>query len=249
MARTNSLLNLIEQIVEAETSTTKAFHYVSEEEESGARKKFSRTFHFPWSQGATDDDKTHSITDIEQMFTGREVVISEKLDGENTTIYSDGFCHARSLDSAHHASRTYAKAKAAEIGCDLPKGWRLVGENVYAKHSIAYSELPDYFILFGIVDDKNNARPWTEVEEWSELLGIPHVPVIYKGIWDQDKVMKLYPFKSKVGGDTAEGYVVRIADGFPMSQYAQNTAKFVRKNHVQTDQHWSLAPVVPNKKV
>jgi len=251
MPRSNRrLLNLIEQIVEDETSTTKSFHYVSEEEEGGSseRRKFSRTFHLPWSLGATDDDKTYTLKEVEQMFDGKEVVISEKIDGENSTVYSDGFCHARSVDSAHHPSRTFLKAKAKQIGCDLPKGWRLVGENVYAKHSIAYTELPDYFILFGVVDEKNIARPWDEVEEWAALLDIPHVPVIWRGIWDTKKIMGLYPFKSKVGGEVAEGYVVRMANSFPMDQYVQNTAKFVRKNHVQTDRHWSLATVVPNKK-
>lgn len=115
------------------------------------KQKYPRTFHLPWSQGATDDDKTHSLADIERMFAEQSVVITEKLDGENTTIYWNGECHARSLDSSNHPSRDYVRAKAREIASmAIPQGWRLMGENLYAKHSIGYDRLPGYFVLFGI---------------------------------------------------------------------------------------------------
>ena len=32
------------------------------------RIKYPRTFHIPWSPGATSDDKTHGAATIEQMF-------------------------------------------------------------------------------------------------------------------------------------------------------------------------------------
>jgi hypothetical protein len=35
-----------------------------------------------------------------------------------------------------------------------------------------------------------------------------------------------------------EGYVIRIADQFNLSDFNKKVAKFARKNHVQTDQHW-----------
>jgi hypothetical protein len=241
-----TIKNLIEELVtERLESGSKTLSFVKENSE---RIKYGRTFHLPWSLGATDDDKTHGEDDLDTIFGGKEVIVTEKLDGENTSIYSDGTCHARSLDSANHPSRTYVRAKAAQIGCDLPKGWRLVGENLFAKHSIDYENLPDYFIIFGIVDNNNIARSWDEVEEWSQLLEIPHVPVIYRGIWDPDKIKKLYPFSSKMGGKQAEGYVVRMADSFPMSEMSYNLAKFVRKDHVAPNTvHWQSATVVPNK--
>ena len=60
------------------------------------RIKYPRTPHFPWSPGATDDDKI--LQDL-SVFDKQPVVITEKMDGENTTIYADGYIHARSLDS------------------------------------------------------------------------------------------------------------------------------------------------------
>lgn len=212
--------------------------------------KYPRTFHLPWSEGATDDDKTHSLEVAEAMFRGREVVITEKVDGENTTIYATGECHARSLDSAGHVSRDYVRAKAQEIASlGFPQGWRIMGENLFAKHSIKYDLLPDYFVVFGIADALNVARPWGEVEEWANLLGLPFAPVVWRGVWDSKKVRSLYPFPSAFGADVAEGYVVRVAGEFPMDSFDRYAAKFVRANHVQTDTHWMQAEVVPNHRV
>jgi hypothetical protein len=209
--------------------------------------KFPRTYHLPWSLGATDDDKTHTLADIEKMFGGKEVVITEKMDGENTTIYANGMSHARSLDSGHHPSRSYVKNKAAEIKGQMSENWRVVGENLYARHSIAYSALPDFFVMFGIVNEKNIALSWNDVEEWGQLLDIPVAPVLYRGIWDAELTKKLYPFNSKLGTTVAEGYVVRIAASFSMDEFSSHVAKFVRANHVTTSEHWSHLAVIPNK--
>ena len=213
--------------------------------------KYPRTFHLPWSLGATDDDKTHTEEAIDKMFGGKEVIVTEKMDGENTTIYSSGECHARSTSSQGHPSRDYVKGKAREIGCmGAPEGWRFMGENLYAKHSIEYDLLPDYFVLFGVADASNTARSWDEVEEWASLLDIPHAPVVWRGRWDTDKVMGLYPFKSMLTSKgPAEGYVVRVAGAFPMANFDKYVAKFVRKNHVQPDsEHWMHQTVQPNKR-
>jgi len=210
------------------------------------KRKYPRTFHLPWSEGATDDDKTHSYADIETMFGNREVVVTEKLDGENTTIYGDGCSHARSLDSGYHPSRSHVKSKAAEIKGQIHPAWRIMGENAFARHSIEYNDLPDFFLMFGMSDENNIALSWDDVVEWGQLLEIPTVPVIYRGLWDSKKIKNLYPFDSRCGGTVAEGYVVRIADSFCMDNFTNNVAKFVRANHVTTSQHWSHMEVVAN---
>ena len=87
---------------------------------------------------------------------GREVVVTEKLDGENTTMYTD-YIHARSLDSHHHPSRDWVKQLHGEIGYKIPVGWRVCGENMYARHSIVYYDLTTYFYGFSIWDETNTA--------------------------------------------------------------------------------------------
>ena len=211
-------------------------------------QKFSRTYHLPWSLGATDDDTTHPPEDVERMFGGLEVVATEKMDGENTTIYWNGRTHARSLNSGAHPSRDAVRALAADLGSrGIPRRWRLVGENLYARHSIPYDQLPGYFLLFGVINDENVALPWEEVEEWAALLELPTAPVLYRGGWDPKVIKGLWPRRSSASSsETAEGYVVRPAGSFPMEAYAHHTAKFVRPNHVQTNDHWMHAAVVPN---
>lgn len=36
----------------------------------------------------------------------------------------------------------------------------------------------------------------------------------------------------------SEGYVVRTVEGFAFDEFASHIAKWVRKGHVQTDEHW-----------
>jgi hypothetical protein len=177
-------------------------------------------------------------------FDGKIVVVTEKLDGENCTI-GRTYTHARSLDSLHHPSRAWVKGLQAQIGPDIPEGWRLCGENLFAKHSIGYEDLPSYFMLFSIWNGNNVCLSWDETEDWATLLGVKTVPVLYKGPWDPDKIADIFEKYSK--GKTVEGYVVRMAGSFPFGSFDQNIAKFVRAGHVQTGPHWMQQKMVPNK--
>lgn len=205
--------------------------------------KYPRTYHFPWSPGLQNDDR---VIEDENMFIRKDVVVTSKMDGENTTIYHNGYTHARSLDSSHHISRSIVKSIASSISYQIPNGWRLVGENMYAKHSIFYDALPSYFLLFSIWNDKNECLSWRETEEWSKLFNLSMVPVLYVGPWDEEKVKNCWTGVSKFGSEQ-EGYVVRNAESFHYDDFSKNVAKFVRKGHVQTDSFWMTQPIIPNK--
>ncbi|WP_211767419.1 RNA ligase family protein [Kutzneria sp. CA-103260] len=110
------------------------------------RIHYPRTPHLPWSPGAAADDLR--TTDL-SGFAGREVVVTEKLDGENTTLYRDGL-HARSLDSAHHPSRAWVKSLHGKVASAIPAGWRVCGENMYARHSVPYDRLDSWFYAFSV---------------------------------------------------------------------------------------------------
>ena len=102
------------------------------------RVKYPRTFHLPWSPGMNRDDRMMENTDV---FEGQQVMICEKLDGENTSEYKD-YIHARSLDSDSHPSRNWVKNHWAQHGYEIPEGWRVCGENMFAKHSFLQSTHP-----------------------------------------------------------------------------------------------------------
>lgn len=192
------------------------------------KKKYPRTFHLPWSLGATNDDK---VLNCVSQFVGKEVVITEKMDGENFTL-ANSYCHARSLDGANHPSQCWIKAFHAIIKDSIPEGYRICGEYMFAKHSIEYSNLTSYFYGFSIWEE-DKCLDWNSALDWFALLGITSVPVLYRGIWNEKAVKECWSPKSD-----KEGYVVRLADSFQYSEFKNSVAKFVRPNHVQTDEHW-----------
>jgi hypothetical protein len=195
------------------------------------RVKYPRTLHLPWSPGVSADDKVqHDLTVLQD----HEVVVTKKMDGENGSIYSDGYTHARSTSSGPHPSRDHLRALAARIAYDLPAGWRIVGENLWAQHSIAYRDLPAHFQVISIWD-RDRCLSWDETEGWCALLDLVTVPVLYRGpMLTQDGFARL--FAPHV--DTDEGYVVRVAEEFRLADFQRVVAKWVRAEHVTTGEHW-----------
>lgn len=195
--------------------------------------KYERTFHLPFSPGLHDDDKALKSCD---QFIGKRVIVSLKMDGENTTCYSDGHIHARSIDSRGGEDRAWVKKFLTENVCfNLPQDWRVCGENLWAEHSISYKELPSYFMGFSVWTDRNECLNWDETLEYFQLLNITPVPVIYDGSWDEKLIRAL---AENLDTSVHEGLVVRIADGFKYGDFRKSVAKWVRANHVQTVRHW-----------
>ncbi|MGW0840222.1 RNA ligase family protein [Streptomyces sp. NPDC002787] len=201
------------------------------------RTHYPRTRHLPWSPGASADDLR--VTDLSGL-RGREVVVSEKLDGENTTLYADGL-HARSLDSAHHPSRTWVKALQARIGPAIPEGWRVCGENMFARHSIAYDDLESWFYGFSVWDAEGRCLGWDRTVAFLRGLGVPVPRVLWRGVFDEKALRAL-----RLDLGRQEGYVVRVVDGFGAEEFGSRVAKWVRAGHVRTDTHWMHAAVIEN---
>lgn len=185
--------------------------------------RYQRTYHLPWSN-MTKDDRMLANT---SGFEGQEVVVTVKMDGANVTMYPD-YIHGRSVKPLSGQDSGMVKALHARIRHDIPAGWRLCGENLYAKHSIFYGSLPSYFFLFSVWDERNECLSWDETVEWAEMLGLTMVPVIYRGIWDAAKVHALY--QPQFEGSDMEGYVVRLARRFSYGEFRRSMAKFVRPN-------------------
>lgn len=209
--------------------------------------KYPRTLHLPWSD-TIGPDGDHVLSSA-RVFEGREVVVTEKLDGENTTLYRSHL-HARSLDSGHHPSRGWIKNFHARLGPHIPIGVRISGENLFALHSIPYDALPSYFLVFGVWrgdellswDDTAALCAHLELQSGEAL---PLVPVLFRGVWNEKAIRALYPRPSRFGPST-EGYVVRLARSIARADWNESAAKYVRPRHVQTGPHWMLKPVEKN---
>lgn len=201
-------------------------------------RKYGRTFHLPISPGATSDDKR--MLSLEGLFVD-DLVVTEKMDGENTTIHAGG-SHARSPDSRYHPSRDWLKAFAAGVSPQLSEGERIVGENLYARHSVGYDALPSYFLGFAWIV-KDIVQPWDDTLARFLELGIQPVPTLYRGAYRDGLLEEI---AEALDRDRQEGFVARVAGPFPVDEMAYRMGKYVRADHVQSDIHWTKAPIVAN---
>lgn len=202
--------------------------------------KYPRTPHLPFSASKTDDDKSLSSDGhFKEMIS---VVVTEKMDGENTTVYPNGKCHARSIDSIHKSYHSWLMNDIQNWCYKIPEHHRVCGEYMYAKHSIQYDALDSYFYGFSVWDG-SKCLSWDDTVDLFKKLSIQTVPVIYIGVYDTEKVKQLFETVVNKGG---EGIVVRTKDSFYIDEFSNNVAKCVRANHVQTDVHWSQSKLEIN---
>jgi hypothetical protein len=211
--------------------------------------KYPRTPHLPFSPGGTSDDRR--IESVEGFLCG-DVVVTEKMDGSNVCLEA-GACFARThAAKPNHESFSAFKALHATVSRRIPATIQVFGEWLYAKHSIKYTALPSYLMVFGVRDLATSQwASWSDVEMWAEELGVSTTPVLARESWlnrdwkVRDLVETYVTLPSRCGG-VREGVVLRLAGSFADSAFETSVAKWVRKGHIQTDKHWKSGPVVRN---
>lgn len=140
--------------------------------------KYPRTYHLPFSPGVSSDDKILPDT---ECFKNKEIVITEKMDGENTTIYND-YYHARSIDSKHSLYHSFLLGNILpNIQYIIPAYYHICGEYLYAKHSIYYDNLDSYFLIFSIWNN-NKCLSWDETIAFCKKYNLSIVPELWRGI-------------------------------------------------------------------
>ena len=198
--------------------------------------KYPRTPYWPTSPSIAPGDRV--IGDVE-IFTKVSVVITEKLDGSNTTLYK-GEATTRSGDSPawlgmakkHHAWKMFDS--------DV----YLYGEDIYGIHSIEYDPVEEDHTFYAFAAREGTRfMSWYETVNFATRMDIPTVPELYRGrlhsVEEIDRLLeKLHGQESMIGGER-EGLVLRIAYPFDASQFSKMVCKSVRPNHVQTDEHWT----------
>jgi hypothetical protein len=202
--------------------------------------KYPRTYHFINSPGLQNDDRLQK--DISNLI-GTPIVIMEKLDGENCG-FTKGGVYARS--HATYAIKPWnvgVRQMHSYLGKDIPEDIYLFGENMEGIHSIEYNNLKSFFYLFTV--KKNDIfLSWENVKEYAFLLDLEIAPILFEGIVNTEKelltlVEKLSKGESKLGSYMKEGIVCRNQNEFNASEFSNNVVKYVRKDHVKTDVHWT----------
>lgn len=202
--------------------------------------KYPKTPHWPQSAAPHKEHRYHKNPD---MFVGVEVVATEKLDGGNTSL-REGKTYSRSTGQpATEPWFDYVKAQHAPRTLMDPDQ-AIYGENMYAVHSIQYGPLPDFYHVFHVLHVPTMTFfAWDVTVAIAAQYGFMHVPVLFRGKFDSvrqiTEFMRDMTAQPSVYGPDREGVVLRIANEFPYSSFDENVAKYVRKNHVKTDVHWT----------
>jgi hypothetical protein len=213
-------------------------------------EKYGRTYHYPFSPGTTSDDRiNHEYwADIQNIET---LVHTEKLDGENNCLNKYGVfarSHAAPTSSPWTASiRQYWNLVQHDLG-----NLEVFLENLYAIHSLQYQRLNHHFYVFAI-REHDTWLSWEETKFYSSMLDLPVVPEIAViATPDSERGFKEFVLEIVNGPGafapvdtmtkkpcTMEGLVTRNAAAYSKEDFKHNVFKYVRKGHVQTDEHWT----------
>jgi atypical dual specificity phosphatase len=216
-------------------------------EESSHLIKFPRTPHALDLGGATRDDKVCSAGDLELLF-GSQIYVEEKMDGANMgiSISAEGklIVQNRShfITSSYHAQFAPLDKWIARHSSELwdilePGRHVLYGEWLYATHSVAYSELPDWFVVYDLFDKMENkfiSRP--VLEDIFKSTSICISPLIYSGEIKSRKILEsLVNGPSAFGADKREGIVIRACEG----RWLISRSKIVRSDFIPGNDRWN----------
>lgn len=150
----------------------------------------------------------------------------------------------------------YLKIKWSVIKHDLGD-LEIFGENLFAVHSLKYVSLEDHFYVFG-VRLHDTWLSWDETKFYAALLDFKTVPELLivnpidKNTYESqilDIVKGPSTYESMEKNEAAiympcrmEGIVSRNIEEYKVREFKMNVFKYVRKDHVKTDKHWSKAP-------
>jgi len=184
-------------------------------------------------------------------FADMPVVVTIKMDGSNVALRRDSM-GARNGDTANHKSFDMLKALHSGFRHQIPEGIEIFGEWLYAKHSILYTgslALRSYLQIFAAYD--MNWRvwlSWSDVVSLAYKIGYPVVPIVAAGTYKDWQLLNVVPtLGEEVIQDGHEGVVIRSIYPFHYGQFGTFLGKYVRENHVQTDDHWQAGPIVKNE--
>jgi RNA ligase len=211
--------------------------------------KFPRIMHFTFSPNAQNDDRIAGA-DWFKFLCGKKLMLTEKIDGECSAIKKDGVFARTHAVPNHNPWANFLWPIYDTISSELGD-LEIFGENMYAIHSIEYERLNSYFYVFA-VRERGIWKSWDETKFIAEYFGFQCVPVYTTdtelinntlNLTDRQLEATVEEVSRKSNlGSICEGCVVRVADEFPDpgdSTMGYKMLKYVRKNHVQTNEHWT----------
>jgi hypothetical protein len=217
--------------------------------------KFPHTPHLLWlGQGAPRHDKVLPPAEVAAFLAG-EVLVEEKVDGANLgiSLTPAGRLRAQSRGNYLAPGKSHAQwnllwpwlaQRQAALEDGLQAGLILFGEWCYARHSVPYDALPDWFLSFDILEI--GSRRFWSVErrnQWLQARDIVPVPPVSRGGFQKNQIPSLMG-QSMVGHVPMEGIYLRREK----AGYLEARAKVVSVAfQQQIEEHWTRRPLVPNR--
>ena len=216
--------------------------------------KFPSTPHLITMPGVdVRGDKVLTPAECEE-FLGHELTIEEKVDGANLGISfdSDSGIRAQNRGGYLHLPESgqwrkldeWLRPRADTLFEFLSDRYILFGEWCYARHSIHYERLPDWFLGFDVYDRERRCfSPSKRRDHLFEGMGICGVPHMTRGRFSRREIEGLLP-ESRLTDGPAEGIYLRIEGDERLEQ----RAKVVRSNFIQgMERHWSHGGLKTNR--
>ena len=199
-------------------------------------------------------DKIMSMEEAKEFLAGN-LVVEEKIDGANLGIslgpsQEPIFQNRGSVLAGPHAGqwkplRYWAEKHNSVLRKHLDHHLILFGEWCYAKHSIFYTQLPDYFIGYDVYDLRQS-KFWStdRRDELLSRMGLSVVPVVFKGECCMGDLVAMLAGRSLYSESPREGLYLRREHGPVLI----SRAKLVNPSFTQAiHTHWSKAPFQANQ--
>lgn len=217
--------------------------------------RFPHTPHLAWlGEGRPRDDKVLTPAEARALLR-HEVTVEEKVDGANVgfSVDDEGTVRVQSRGAYVQREACHPQFKPLfhwlgprrqVLGAELAQHLILFGEWCYAVHSVRYTRLPDWLLIFDVFDRRAGSF-WSvpRRDALAKELDLAVVPRVAVGRFDLNALIRLLG-ESKLGPGPSEGLYVRRDEG----DWLAARAKLVRAEFVQNiGIHWSRRPLRTNK--
>ena len=209
--------------------------------------KFPRTKHLANLGSMSRDDLIFDSIELEK-FMKMLLTVEEKIDGANMGLFLDEDGNIRAQNRSHFVNSSYHSQfklldkwildHTNDLMLIFEKGNYIVfGEWVYMKHSINYTRLPDYFLIYDIYNrDNGDFLARNTLVELTKDTGLYIVPLIFEGKTTLDKLKEIcVQTQSQFCDDQIEGIYVRAYE----NNILKYRGKIVRPNFICGDVHWT----------
>lgn len=209
--------------------------------------RFPHIPHMAWlGKDAPREDKVLAPWEVDKLLSS-EVVVEKKLDGANLGVSLDDMGGLQLQNRGQYLARPFggqfSRAGAwlghheAMLTNALGRDLILFGEWCAARHTVAYDNLPDWFIAFDVYE-RSSGRFWSvnRRNNWAAEVGLPNVPMLERRRETaKELIATVTSTSSRFGARPLEGVMIRQDS----KEYLEQRAKLVRPEFTQSiGEHW-----------